>query len=270
CYAGILHNLSGGLDSSIVLSCLKDAPSHPNITCLHYFGTGPDEDERKYARMMAGRVNVELIEHQLDVKETRLEELLKLRWSSRPWFYLYELEHGRFETRLAEEREARSLFSGAGGDGVFFQTRAELCVTDYLFDHGVGRDLLRVAVDAARVSRKSVWPLLLGAVRSRTMARRWHPLRLPGCPDRMIVAPEILHEARRDQALVHPWLAGRSLRNVPPGILWHVLSVAAAPMFYSSFESGWCPERTTPLMSQPLIESCLRTPTYVLMRNGMD
>src|SRR5262249_43983221 len=92
CYAGILHNLSGGLDSSIVLSCLKDAPSHPNITCLHYFGTGPDEDERKYARMMAGRVNVELIEHQLDVKETRLEELLKLRWSSRPWFYLYELE----------------------------------------------------------------------------------------------------------------------------------------------------------------------------------
>ena len=67
CYSDIVHNLSGGLDSSIVLSCLKDAPSQPNISCLHYFGTGPDEDERKYARLMAGRVGIELIEHQLDV-----------------------------------------------------------------------------------------------------------------------------------------------------------------------------------------------------------
>ena len=47
CYDGIVHNLSGGLDSSIVLSCLKSAPSRPRVTCLNYFTTGPNEDERR-------------------------------------------------------------------------------------------------------------------------------------------------------------------------------------------------------------------------------
>jgi asparagine synthase (glutamine-hydrolysing) len=270
CYPDIVHNLSGGLDSSIVLSCLKDAPSHPNVTCLHYFGTGPDEDERRYARLMANLVRVELIEHQLDLREARLEELLKLRRSARPWFYMYELEHGRFESQLAAEREAKTLFSGAGGDGVFFQARAELAVTDYLFDHGVGRDLLRVAVDAARISRKSVWPMLLSAVRARAIPGRWHPLRMSVSPPRTIVSQDVLRAAGRDPKLIHPWLANRSLRTVPPGILWHVLSVAAAPAYYSSFDRGPNPERTMPLMSQPLIELCLRTPTYVLIKNGMD
>jgi asparagine synthase (glutamine-hydrolysing) len=270
CHTDIVHNLSGGLDSSIVLSCLKDTPSRPNITCLHYFGTGPDEDERRYARLMANRAKVELVEHRLDVAETRLERLLSLRRSSRPWFYMYELEHGRFEGQLAAEREANALFSGAGGDGVFFQTRADLAVSDYLFDHGVGRDLLRVAVDAARISRKSIWPLLLNAVRARVLPPQWHPLRQPGRPERTLISQDVLQSARKDARLLHPWFANRPLGTVPPGILWHVISVAGAPMYYSSFDSGPYPERTLPLMSQPLVELCLRTPTYVLIRNGMD
>jgi asparagine synthase (glutamine-hydrolysing) len=270
CYTDIVHNLSGGLDSSIVLSCLMDTPSRPNITCLHYFGTGPDEDERKYARLMANLVKVELIEHQLDVKEAKLDSILNLRRSSRPWFYMYELEHGRFEGQLATERQAKGLFSGAGGDGVFFQARADLAVTDYLFDHGVGRDLLRVTVDAARISRKSIWPLLLNALRTRAIPPKWHPLRVTDRPKRTIVSQHVQQEAMRNPRLLHPWFASRSLRGVPPGVLWHALSVSAAPAYYSSFEAGPYPERTLPLVSQPLVELCLRIPTYVLIKNGMD
>ena len=66
CYSGILHNLSGGLDSSIVLSCLKSAPSRPRVTCLNYFTTGPNEDERHYARLMAERSDIELVECKLE------------------------------------------------------------------------------------------------------------------------------------------------------------------------------------------------------------
>jgi asparagine synthase (glutamine-hydrolysing) len=270
CYSDIVHNLSGGLDSSIVLSCLMDMPSRPNITCLHYFGTGPDEDERKYARLMANLVKVELIEHQLDVREVKLDSILSLRRSSRPWFYMYELEHGRFEGQLAAEREAKGLFSGAGGDGVFFQARADLAVTDYLFDHGLGRDLLRVTVDAARISRTSIWPLLLNALRARAIPPKWHPLRVSDRPERTLVSRHVQQAARRNPKLLHPWFAGRSLRSVPPGVLWHALSVSAAPAYYNSFEAGPYPERTMPLVSQPLVELCLRIPTYVLIKNGMD
>jgi asparagine synthase (glutamine-hydrolysing) len=270
CYSDIVHNLSGGLDSSIVLSCLKDTPSQPNITCVHYFGTGPDEDERKYARLMASLVKVELIEHQLDPQEAKLDNILNLRRSSRPWFYMYELEHGRFEGQLAAERVAKGLFSGAGGDGVFFQARADLAVTDYLFDHGVGRELLRVTVDAARISRKSIWPLLFNALRTRAIPPRWHPLRVGGRPERTLVSQDVQQAAKRNPELLHPWFRSRSLRGVPPGVLWHALSVCAAPAYYSSFEAGPYPERTLPLLSQPLVELCLRIPTYVLIKNGMD
>ena len=270
CYPDIIHNLSGGLDSSIVLSCLKDAPSEPNVTCLHYFGTGPDEDERRYARLMASHARAELIEHQLSVEEARLEQILNLRRSARPWFYLYEVEHSRFEGQLAAERGATGMFSGSGGDGVFFQARADLAVTDYLFDHGLGRDLLRVAVDAARISRKSIWPLLINAVRARVLPAQLHPLRMSGRPSRTIVSQEVLNEGRRDPGMIHPWFANRSRRGSPPGILWHALSVSAAPAFYPSFDAGPYPERTMPLLSQPLIELCLRIPTYVLIQNGMD
>jgi asparagine synthase (glutamine-hydrolysing) len=270
CYAGIIHNLSGGLDSSIVLSCLRDAPSKPDVTCLHYFGTGPDEDERKYARLMANHAQTELIEHQLTVGEARLDQLLSLRRSPKPWFYLYEIEHSRYEAQLSVEREAKGLFSGSGGDGVFFQAHADLAVTDYLFDHGLGRDLLAVAVDAARISRKSIWPLLLNAVRRRLIPAQVHPLRMGERPERTIVSQDVVNAAARDPKLIHPWFANDRARGAPPGIVWHALSVAAAPAFYPSLAAGPDAERTMPLLSQPLVELCLRIPTYVLIKNGMD
>jgi len=270
CYPNILHTLSGGLDSSIVLSCLKDAPSRPNVTCLTYFGTGPDEDERKYSRLMASHARTELIEHQLTVADAQLEQILNLRHSPRPWFYMYEVEHSRFESQLASKLDVNGMFSGAGGDGVFFQAHAELAVTDYLFDHGLGRDLLQVAVDAARVSRKSIWPLLVNAVRARVIPTQMHPLRMSGRPTRSIVNDDVVNAGKRNPKMIHPWFANRTGSHVPPGVFWHSLSVGSAPAFYPSFDTGPYPERTMPLLSQPLVELCLRIPTYVLIRNGMD
>jgi asparagine synthase (glutamine-hydrolysing) len=270
CYSGIVHNLSGGLDSSIVLSCLKDAPSNPDITCLHYFGTGPDEDERKYARLMAKHAQAELIEHQLDVGEVRLDRIRELRKSSRPWFYMYELEHGLFEGQLATERQARGLFSGSGGDGVFFQAHADLAVADYLFDHGPGRGLLRVAVDAARMSRKSIWPLLYKAIRSRFLRPGWQSIAGTGRPESKLVSQDVLRAGSRERSLENPWFTRAAIRGVPPGVLWHALTVAIPPAYYNSFSDGPYPERTMPLLSQPLVELCLRIPTYVLIKSGMD
>src|SRR6185312_6460011 len=43
CYGHLMLSLSGGLDSSIVAACLKDAPSHPRITAFHYYTLGGDQ-----------------------------------------------------------------------------------------------------------------------------------------------------------------------------------------------------------------------------------
>jgi asparagine synthase (glutamine-hydrolysing) len=270
CHDGILHNLSGGLDSSIVLACLVSAPSRPRLSCLNYFSTGPYEDERRFARAMATHTGVELIEHQLDSNAVRLQELLSLRRTPRPWFYLYEIEHGRFERELAAQQGADGLFSGAGGDNVFFQSRADLAVTDYLLDHGCDAGLLHTAVDAARVSRRSVWPLLAQAVKARLFGSRWDPISMAKPLVRTVVNSEVIAAARRDPGLAHAWLVPSVTRGAPPGVLWRVLSISTPPAYYSSFLRGPYPERTMPLLSQPLVELCLRIPTYLLIKGGRD
>jgi asparagine synthase (glutamine-hydrolysing) len=270
CYGGILHNLSGGLDSSIVLSCLQSAPSHPRITCLNYFTTGPNEDERHYARLMAQRAGVELVERELDPGSLRIEEILSLRSSPRPWFYMYELQHGAFEADLAAQRGATALFSGAGGDSVFYQARADLAVTDYLFSHGFDRGLLSTAMDAARVARKSIWSLLWQAIRHRMLEPEWDPISMAKPLTRTIVSSDVVEVAKRNKGLTHPWLTPEVTRGISPGILWHVMSLSMPPAYYSSFLRSGYPERTLPLLSQPLVELCLRIPTYVLIRSGRD
>ena len=61
-YENVLHSLSGGLDSAVVLGCLTKAPRVPAITCFNSFGDAPREDERNYARLAAQRAGAKLIE----------------------------------------------------------------------------------------------------------------------------------------------------------------------------------------------------------------
>ena len=270
CYDRIVHNLSGGLDSSIVLSCLQSAPSGPQVTCLNYFGLGPNEDERHYARLMAERASVELVESELDWSSVQLEQLHELRRSPRPWFYHYELQHAKYEAALAEKHGATAIFSGSGGDSVFYQARADLALCDFVLDHGFGRGLLDTAVDAARVSRQSIWPLLWLAVRHRFWRPEWDPIAMAKPFQRTIVTQAVVEVAKRNRRLSHPWLTPENIAGVPPGTLWHILSLSMPPAYYGSFEWSGHLERVLPLLGQPLVEICLRIPTYLLIQGGRD
>lgn len=270
CFESIVHNLSGGLDSSIVLTCLNSAPSHPRLACLNYFSRGPNEDERRYARLMAQRVGVELVECELDPAAVRLEDLNHLRHTPRPWFYLYELQHSRYEAALTAQYGASAMFSGAGGDSVFYQARSDLAVCDFVFDRGFGRGLLSTAVDAARVSRQSIWPLLWKALRQRVWRPKWDPIAMAKPFQRTIVTPAVVEVAKRNRRLAHPWLNSDNVVGVPPGTLWHIMSLSMPPAYYGSFRWSGAVERILPLLGQPLVELCLRIPTYHLIRGGRD
>ena len=263
----ILHNLSGGLDSSIVLSCLRDAPSRPALACINYFSTGRNEDERKYARLAARRANVELLEQPLAFEQVALRRLFEVRRTARPWFYMYDLEHGPLESQLAARRGITGIFSGSGGDALFFQNRADLAVADHVFDHPFSLSLPRVALDAARIARRSMWPLLRAALAQRFARRPWSPLAEAG-RSRTLIRPEAIEAARRNPRLLHPWFERSN--GALPGVLWKVVSLSVPPAFYDSFDHETLPERVVPLMSQPLIELCLRIPTYVATAGGYD
>jgi len=228
---------------------------------------GRDEDERRYARLAAKRAGVELIERELDPANIPLETVLKIRRSPKPWFYLHEIERSEIENRLAEERGATGLVSGAGGDSLFYQSRADLAVADYLERHGLSPRLFGVALNAARIAHASVWAMLRGALRSRFARRRWNPVREAG-EHRTVINPAVIEAVRADDTLLHPWFT--SVERLPPGKLWHVISLSLAPAFYDSFGREEAPERTLPLLSQPLIELALRTPTWLSTAGGQD
>src|SRR5688572_12863817 len=81
CYDHILHRLSGGLDSSIVLASLQDVPERPRITCVNYYSAGANSDERPFARLAARRAACELIEQERD-SEVDLRGMLMIQRSS--------------------------------------------------------------------------------------------------------------------------------------------------------------------------------------------
>jgi asparagine synthase (glutamine-hydrolysing) len=183
---------------------------------------------------------------------------------------MYELQHGAFETDLAAHYGATGVFSGAGGDSVFYQGRADLAVTDYLRSHGFDRGLLSTAMDAARIARKSIWSLLWQAIRHHVLDPEWDPISMAKPLTRAIVSKELVDTAKRNRRLIHPVLTPEMMRGVAPGILWHVMSLSMPAAYYSSFMRSGYAERTLPLLAQPLVELCLRIPTYVLIRSGRD
>src|SRR5262249_48753876 len=66
CHRSVVLELSGGLDSSIVIGCLRDAPVKPAITALLRYSHEADSDERPFARLAAQHCNCRLVEQLRD------------------------------------------------------------------------------------------------------------------------------------------------------------------------------------------------------------
>jgi asparagine synthase (glutamine-hydrolysing) len=232
CYEHILHRLSGGLDSSIVMSCLAEAPSRASLVALNGYLPDSDGDERAYARLAARRAGCTLIEHEIDVTRVRLERLLMMTPGACPDSAFSWLVGEQIETRLIAERGMIcGGFSGGGGDQVFYSGRAYLAAVDRWQRYGLRRGLLDTMLDAARLDHVSFWSVLGSIARSLFHLRR---------------------------------------SRLPPGKAWHAYLLSFPQPFYNPLGRIDDPESVFPLASQPLIELCLRIPAYVMLHHGQN
>lgn len=253
CFESVLVSLSGGLDSSIVLASLAGA-ARPRLECFHYYPPHTDLDERRYARLAAESAGLGLIERVRPLG-VDLAPLRALAPSAEPTNYLFYLEHSRREAALAAERGADALFIGYGGDQLFYQERAEWAPAELLRRRGPSLRMLRSLLDAARVDDVSLWRVLAVTVREVFGAQRWSPLS-EGGRERPLLAPAVLQEALGAPACLHP-LAHRHA-EAPSAKRWHVHQVLAPFDAYDPFAAAGAADRIAPLLSQPLIEVCLR------------
>lgn len=266
-YDSVCHSLSGGLDSSVVLACLRDAPSRPAITCFHHYFPDLQSDERPFARQMAASADIELIEHLVEPAAVRLEELQKVSKAARPWFYLYDLIHSEFEFSLAEDKGAPAIFTGNGGDSVFGEGHAAFAVADFIHRHGFRPAVASVARDAAAVMRASAWSVLAQGLRAGLTRSRWSYFQVSSL-EHTFASPELITWAAEHENYWVPTL--RAANDLPHGKRSHIAGLSVPMNFYHSIHRKSEPESVHPLLSQPVVEIALAMPVDLLIAGGID
>jgi asparagine synthase (glutamine-hydrolysing) len=256
----LLHCLSGGLDSSIVLGCLFDATSPPRVTCLtHYFKGGADSDERRFARLAAQLAGCELLEYERDCQCDLRRSSSPIRFESSPGLRILEVD--RIEPDLAIDLRAGVIFRGHGGDELFSR-HPQFALGDFIRMRGFRSGFSGLAMHVAAMEGLTVWDTLVRALLDALVPRRWN-LAAVYCRDQeghSLIRGEVLREVLRDRSFDLPFAP--STRRAPPGKLWQISMLCARRPYYGPFDTERDPPSLAPLLLKPIVELCLRTPTY--------
>ena len=261
CYDSLLLRLSGGIDSSILLSCLAPECTRADVICVNYHSPGADSDERDYALMTAGRVGRDLLMRERELG-FRIERVMQIARMPNPVPYVGCMNTAT-DAKLASAYDAGAMFTGAGGDALFYELPRWWPAADYLHDKGLDAGFPGAVLDAARLGKLSVWRTLALALRehhrpnlSSRLPARPHPLLRHDCTSAETAEQRFMHPALSEGARLP---IGKSIQTVA---LMYPIG------YYDPFEQAAAPELVHPLLSQPLVELCLQLPTYLLAHGG--
>jgi asparagine synthase (glutamine-hydrolysing) len=248
----VIVRLSGGLDSSIVAAALAAAGRH--FRAVTFATSAPDGDERHYARQVAAFLSIELAE--------LLEEQGPIDFGRRPACALrpppnalLQPLHAALSEHLASTRTDLVL-DGAGGDNVFCYLNTASPALDAAGRGRVGA-AFRTLHHLAALHGTTFWKVARAAARrSRRRSERWRR-------DVSFLAPG----AATEQAEDHPWL--RRPARVPAGTYEQLQSIIGIRHFLPDPDPEG-PANLHPLLTQPLIETCLRIPSWLWIDGGRD
>ena len=258
-------SLSGGLDSAVVLGCLRRTRDPESLACINRYGLGEGEDERVFARAAAAAAGVKLKHFPFFPNNvsfsSRLYETAQAAKPTIPWAFT-NLNIG-YQDFLASDGGTDSIWTGQGGDHLFLQTRSPLGARDYFEINGFNCGLLQAVRDTRRLSGQPYLATLRSLISTAPIAgtglnaldRSKSAFLSPGAQC-----------AIADDYLTHPWMT--DTEHLPPGRQFQAAALTEVlnrhrppPGFQSVYEHH-------PMLSQPLVELCLRIPSYVHLRAG--
>jgi len=263
-YRRILHCLSGGIDSAIVLACLRDAAT-TDVLCLNYHTAASDGDERPFARRAASALGFPLREVALPPADALITLLTCHPLTATPEPGVLAAPSDALMAKVASEQRATAITTGEGGDHLFFQMRTALVAADAVRAGGSLGHFVRSIAEAARWTGQAYWPVLGAALTYGLLHRNWMPEAEWKGQVFSFVRRDAVDDLPESYAL-HPWL--EEAHGIAPGkafqmhFLPKVLSRRKTPLGPES------PDIVHPLLSQPLIELVLRIPSHVLTRGG--
>lgn len=270
-YERIALNL-GGLDSSILLACLSQTPKRSEITAITFYTESLRGDERYFSRQVAQQCRVPLTEFKLDYRKVDLRKVFEANKRVSPLGVFDCIGITGDLGSFAKEKKADALFYGTGGDNVFYQPPANLGALDYVRLHGLDRRFLKIAIEASRYGRKSLYRTLHDMLRERFAPISCFPYiynmlfqyrKFP------FENPELLIEDGLEN-LLHPLLLPKE--DALKGKYFHMFLSALYPKeYYDYWDTTYTTsERVRPLLTQPVIETCLRIPTWIMTYGGIE
>jgi asparagine synthase (glutamine-hydrolysing) len=250
--------LSGGFDSSVLAVTL--ATLGGDYACLNLTYTGGAADERDHARAVAKRLGCELHEARWSVSDI---DLVRSDCANRPDPVARSFMQGtnRVLNDRVEASGADCVIDGGGGDNVFCALRSVAPVADAWTMAPLG-EAWGASRTLACLAQASIGAVLkraaLRALR-RSPAYRWHG-------DTRFLGADV--SATVSDIATHPWLVPP--HGTSPGTAAQVALVAAL--------QGWAEEpdlvttaaHVSPLATQPVVEACLRIPSWWWLQDGQD
>lgn len=265
----LLLRLSGGLDSSIVAGCLRDMAHERQITCYTYFTPRGRSSELPWARLAAAHCGLAHVEKPVAAEDLDLPLLRSIVPTVNPPIGLMHLQKITLEKQLTEVTRATGVFSGDGGDGVFGSHSLRHALADQLARSGIGRDTLRLASRLARTKELSTLAVLVRALREWMSGESVVDSTDEDLQSCVLVNADLRSKVGKGKARPHPWF-----RNALPanhGLLERLGAlVYVLEYYFGPDQTQPQAEELAPLYSQPVIETLLRIPLYVLCEGGRD
>lgn len=237
---GVFCEISGGLDSAIVATSLARTRARLLYGLNHSFDRA-EGDERLYAQAVADQIGVRL---EVVARAPLRLDPAKLTGAAGGAKLNYVGGDPDHDADLAQRLGApgvEAMFTGRGGDGVFYQPRHPVLVRDVLAGRaGVGR--LRGLDLLARRNATTVWRLIRQGLAAQDMTA--------GLGVGMFLTQKACGEAQR-----HPWL--EAARTLAPAKQLQILALVNGLSAFGESQRHRAGDVIDPLMSQPVVEFCL-------------
>lgn len=252
--APLVLELSGGLDSSIIAVNVDPAT---RATLVNFVTPTPEGDERGYAQAVARAVGRPLIEQPASgsaVDVTRARPGLHPRPAAQALLQPIDDAFAAIGVR----DKSGAFVSGLGGDNVFCALSSAGPAADALMAFGPGPRALTVFRELRHRHKATTWAAARATIKKALMS----PTRLES---RSI--PTFLAEGSVSAPL-HPWAEGAG--RARPGKRDHVASILVAQGFLDRYDHARIAPVLFPLLAQPVLEACLRIPTWMANQGGRN
>lgn len=250
----VLVELSGGLDSSIVAMSLAD--SGADVACCTLVTPVPGADERLYAAQVTRALGVDLHVGWLGFDKAHHDFKPPVPLARPRMSVLQYVAHEAVHA-LAERVQPGSFFSGAGGDTVFGYFQGAVPAADAWLERGPLAAALAVR-NLSTLHQCTVWKA--GRLTLRKLVRG---AKAPCKPDAML-----LPASAAIPEVDHPWFV--SPPDTLPGDRERIADLAGTQVFRESAPRSASHWLRLPLLSQPVMEACLKAPSWMCIEGGRN